>query len=218
MASVRPKAPSNGSPAVPGRPALALVDEILTSESEHRGSCGGGDGGDGGDIDDFGAIEERYRPLLRGRARAMCRNPDDAEDLVQETLEHALASFARFQPGTNARAWLMRILGNVFLDRIKHDGVVSRAGPGLTALQPEPYQMILETIPDSALYAAVEALDPPHRQIIELCYLQQLRRREAAEKLGLSISAVTGRVMQALKRLRATLTSSSQDDDHDHHV
>jgi RNA polymerase sigma-70 factor, ECF subfamily len=204
MASVRPQSPPKGSPASPERAALALVDEIT-------------DHSDGEDTD-FAAIADRHRPLLRSRARGICRNPDDAEDLVQETLAHALASFDQFRPGTNARAWLMRILGNVFLDRIKHDGVVNRAGPGLAALQPESYQVILETIPDSALYAAVESLDPPHREIIELCYLQQLRRREAAEKLGLSISAVTGRVMQALKRLRATLTSSSQDDDHDHHV
>ena len=202
MASARPQSPPDGSSASAGRAALTLVDEI-TAESDHS------DGEDAA----FAAIADRHRPLLRSRALGMCRNPADADDLVQETLEHALASRDQFQPGTNVRAWLMRILGNVFLDRIKHDGVVSRAGPALAAVQPDSCEMILETIPDSALYAAVEALDPQHREIIELCYLKQLRRREAAEKLGLSISAVTGRVTQALKRLRAKLTSSSQDDE-----
>src|SRR5262245_32964400 len=124
MASVRPKPPPARSPAAAGRAALALVDEIITSEPDRGGGGGGGggsgDGGGGGDIADFRAIEERYRSMLRALALRYCRNPEDAEDLVQETLVRALACFEQFQPGTKAGAWLARILGNAFLDKIKH--------------------------------------------------------------------------------------------------
>ena len=53
---------------------------------------------------------------LRAAATAMTRNPHDAEDLVQETYTKAYASFHQFREGTNARAWLLRILTNTFIN------------------------------------------------------------------------------------------------------
>ena len=52
---------------------------------------------------------------LRAAAAAMTRNSHDAEDLVQETYTKAYASFGQFRAGTNARAWLLRILTNTFI-------------------------------------------------------------------------------------------------------
>lgn len=53
-------------------------------------------------------------PALRGYARALTRNPVDADDLVQETLTKALASIDGFRPGTKLRAWLFTIMRNTF--------------------------------------------------------------------------------------------------------
>jgi RNA polymerase sigma-70 factor, ECF subfamily len=63
-------------------------------------------------------FEELAMPLfdsLYNFARWLVRNQSDAEDLVQETYRRALHSFASFQPGTNFRGWIFRILKNTFL-------------------------------------------------------------------------------------------------------
>src|ERR1700677_4862330 len=63
-------------------------------------------------------FEELAMPLvdsLYNFARWIALNPNNAEDLVQETYLKALRSFASFQPGTNFRAWMFQILKNTFL-------------------------------------------------------------------------------------------------------
>src|SRR5689334_9681171 len=63
--------------------------------------------------------EESCLPLageLYGAAMRLTRNPDDARDLVQETLLRAMQAWSRFEVGSNVRAWLHRILTNSFIN------------------------------------------------------------------------------------------------------
>ncbi len=62
-------------------------------------------------------------------ALRMTQNPSDAEDLVQETFAKAYAAFHQFQPGTNLRAWLHRILANTFINSYRKKRRRARAGP-----------------------------------------------------------------------------------------
>jgi len=59
-------------------------------------------------------LDALYRTALR-----LTRNPQSAEDLVQDTLERAYSHYDRFQPGTNMRAWLFRILGNLAISNYR---------------------------------------------------------------------------------------------------
>jgi len=52
-------------------------------------------------------------------ALRMTKSPDDAEDLVQDTLAKAYASFSRFEPGTNFKAWVFRILTNTYINEFR---------------------------------------------------------------------------------------------------
>ena len=58
-------------------------------------------------------------PLLKARAFKLCRDAHESEDLVQETLLRALRFESNFVTGTNLRAWLCTVLGNVFISRCR---------------------------------------------------------------------------------------------------
>src|SRR5262245_26806482 len=66
--------------------------------------------------DDFAAACLPHRGELFGVAMRLARSSDDAKDLVQETLIRAMCAWDRFEPGTNLRAWLLRILTNSFIN------------------------------------------------------------------------------------------------------
>src|SRR5436309_15656441 len=69
-------------------------------------------------------LDALYRTALR-----MTRNPQDAEDLVQETYLRAFRFFDQFTPGTNLRAWLFRILTNTYINRYRKASTQPREAP-----------------------------------------------------------------------------------------
>ena len=58
-------------------------------------------------------------PSLRRYARALLRDKNDADDLVQESLARALSRADRFKPGTNLRAWLFTIMHNQYVNMVR---------------------------------------------------------------------------------------------------
>src|SRR5579862_2839524 len=80
-----------------------------------------------------------HQQELYGVAMRICRDPDTAKDLVQETLMRAMVAWASFEPGSNLRAWLFRILTNAFINgyrkRRRHQRFATeRPGDALAAL------------------------------------------------------------------------------------
>src|SRR6476646_6235579 len=82
-----------------------------------------------------------YLDQLYSAAMRMTRNPQDAEDLVQETFAKAFAAFHQFKPGTNLKAWLYRILTNTFINTYRKK-------------QREPQQSMAEDVEDWQLARA----------------------------------------------------------------
>jgi RNA polymerase sigma-70 factor (ECF subfamily) len=184
----------------PARSRLVLVDRMSSEPPSARTEFG-----------DFGEVAENHRALLHRVALRLSGDPEVAKDLVQETLLRGLRGFEKLRPGTNVGAWLVTILTNLFYDNLKHQKVITKAEPDLVVLKADDieYDSIFCRIADADLYAAVEALEPELREVVELCYLQQKRYHEAAAILNVPAGTIGTRLMRARVRLRALLDPAS---------
>lgn len=158
-------------------------------------------------------LDTLYRAALR-----LTHNRAEAEDLVQETCLRALRSFDRFNPGTNCRAWLLTILRNAFLNRIRQNsrevfegelsvrdgGVDSLVGPASARDNPEDefFQTVLHGDVDRAL----KSLPLVFREAVVLADLEGLTYKEVAQVLDCPIGTVMSRLSRGRQLLRQTLT------------
>jgi RNA polymerase sigma-70 factor (ECF subfamily) len=142
-----------------------------------------------------------HLPALRGAARRMSRDP---EDLVQETYCHALAARASYRRGSNARAWLYRILMNLAVNGHRLRARDRRLEARLLEVVP-PEAMPEEPSRVRAVRAGLARLSPSDRQVIELVDLDGLRYRDVARVLDCPVGTVMSRLHRARKRLRKSL-------------
>lgn len=161
--------------------------------------------------DNFAERVNASRDRLYRWALRLCGNKADAEDLVQETLLRAIARRAQFEPGSHLETWLTKILTNRFFDLVKHHKVERKAEPELEATEGVQRELLVDRISDGELEAAVKALEPELREVIELCYMQRKRYREAAAILRLPSGTVATRLARARARLRDLLTKQSRE-------
>jgi RNA polymerase sigma factor (sigma-70 family) len=160
-------------------------------------------------------FEELAMPLfdsLYNFARWLVHNQNDAEDLVQETYLKALRGFGSFQPGTNFRAWMFRILKNTFLSscsKLDRRMTVSMDWeedfPDLPATSPTPESLLIERFGNDAVQCAIEQLPVIFREVILLCDVEDASYREIAEILSIPIGTVMSRLARARKALRESL-------------
>ena len=140
-------------------------------------------------------------PSLRAFAWSLCRNPSDADDLVQETLTKAWTHRDKFQPGTNLRAWLFTILRNSWYTAVsKHrretpdeDGKMAAT---LTSPASQDWSVELHQ-----LQAALNRLPPEHREALVMVGAAGLSYEEAAEISGCALGTIKSRVNRARNRL-----------------
>ncbi len=145
-------------------------------------------------------------------ARWLVQNDQDAEDLVQETYLKALRNFSSFQPGTNFRAWIFRILRNTFLtsrttleSRMTVELDCDEDLPSLSAGCASPESLLIDNSDIAALRAAIELLPLSYREVILLSDVEGLAYREIADTLGIPIGTVMSRLSRARKVLRDAL-------------
>lgn len=171
----------------------------------------------------FEAVMLEPMPSLYRMARSLTRNETTAEDLVQETYVKAYRFFSQFQEGTNAKAWLFRILKNTFINEYR------KAKRTPDEVDMEKIEPILEshidvslremdtpdTNPSRALQnsetreqlrRALDKLDPEHKLVINLVDVEGYAYREVADILELPIGTVMSRLFRARKKLRSLLT------------
>jgi len=133
------------------------------------------------------------------------RDRTEAEDLLQETMMHALQSFHRFRSGTNCRAWLTAILQNVRKNRWRArnrsplvDDPDDRIGQTIPFVPPIPQELT-----DEDILAALARIPVAFQEVVLLCDVEELTYKEAADALGIPL----GTVMSRLHRGRALLRS-----------
>jgi RNA polymerase sigma factor (sigma-70 family) len=161
------------------------------------------------------AFEQLALPLfasLYNHAYWLIRNQAEAEDLVQETFTKALRAFDSFQPDTNFKAWIFRILRNTFLTT--RAGIAASRTVFLedhpdtldtTASGPTPEDILLHLDNQAALHAALERLQPQLREILLLCEVEEIKYKDIAVILDVPIGTVMSRISRARRTLRQLL-------------
>ena len=158
---------------------------------------------------------EHLDTLYRGALR-LTRDPDQAQDLVQDTYARALRYQSSFKPGTNLRAWLFAIMRNLFWDRFKGGqgrelslDQESEEDFGLyERLEDEsahPDLDVLDRIAATEVVAAVDELPPAYREVVMLVDVEGFAYKEAAEILNVPIGTVMSRLHRARRQLQKHL-------------
>ncbi len=165
-------------------------------------------------------FEELAMPLfdsLYNFARWIAHDSDDAEDLVQETYLKALRSFASFQPGTNFRAWMFRILRNTFLSsRTKFERRMTEAldseedGPEPAVETETPETILINRCNSQLVQRAIDDLPVHYRETLLLCEVEEMSYQEIAEILSIPIGTVMSRLARARKAVRESLRECSR--------
>jgi RNA polymerase sigma-70 factor (ECF subfamily) len=159
----------------------------------------------------LGAELIEHIPRLRRYARALTRDVNQADDLVQDTLERALVKLDLWRPGTDLRAWLFTLMHNLFVNQVRA-GRLPEAD--LDAAQDIPVnggQMDAMALRD--IHAALGRLPAEQREVILLVGLEQFGYAEAARILEVPLGTVMSRLSRGRERLRQLLAGGSLADE-----
>jgi RNA polymerase sigma-70 factor (ECF subfamily) len=165
-----------------------------------------------------------HQAELFGVAMRICRDPDTAKDLVQETLLRAMCAWDSFQPGSNLRAWLFRILTNAFINgyrkRRRHQRfAVERPGDALHALYGRDQDCtddleaaLCEDELCDEVKTALGRLGPEYRDVVERADLRGEKYKDIADALEVPIGTVMSRLFRARRVLEGELAGFAAKD------
>ena len=167
-----------------------------------------------GDDRALGALYDKWQAVVHGVVARMLRQPDDIEDVVEETFWQAWRQASRFDPARGAvQTWLLTIARSRALDRVRalrrrresplegDDGEVvvqqvAASDPGLDAEDAERRRVVT---------AALSQLPTEQREALELGYYGGLSQSEIAERTGQPLGTVKTRMRLAMQKLRSQL-------------
>jgi RNA polymerase sigma-70 factor, ECF subfamily len=156
-------------------------------------------------------------------ARRLTGSREEAEDLVQETYARAFRAWRSFQPGTNLRAWLFRILTNLNIDR----GRRIQRSPDMQPLEENDYflynkleesagnvdeRRVVERLSQNDAVVALADLPHDFRDVVLLVDLADFTYSDAAQILDIPIGTVMSRLHRGRRMLKQTLAESATGD------
>jgi RNA polymerase sigma-70 factor, ECF subfamily len=158
-------------------------------------------------------MDALYRTALR-----MTKNESDAEDLVQEAFAKAYRFWDKFEPGSNCRAWLFKIMTNIFINEYRSK---SRAPVAVnvddiddnflygqlaqTGREDNPEQHLFAKVFDADVKKAIEELPDDFRLVVILSFLEGFSYQEIAEIADLQLGTVKSRLHRGRKLLQKKL-------------
>ena len=169
------------------------------------------------DTKTFKEIALPYLDVVYRVAVALCSQRQEADDLVQDTFLKAFERFESFQMGTNCKAWLLKILRNTWIDRLRKKKIEGQSLPleeEIIAESSHDYETIwsnaedlIENFSDEQIIKALSELPEDQRLTLFLIDVEQLSQQEVAEIMGVATGTVksrTSRGRSVLKRKLAT--------------
>jgi RNA polymerase sigma-70 factor (ECF subfamily) len=163
-----------------------------------------------------------YTSHLQAMASRMTRNHADAEDLVQETYARAFASFHQFRGGTNLKAWLNRILTNLFISSYRkrqrepvssyaeiQDWQLARAQSHTASGTRSAEEVALDHMPDASVIRAFRQLPDHFRIPVYLADVEGFGYREIAAIMNCPVGTVMSRLHRGRRRIRELLDPGS---------
>lgn len=179
-------------------------NRIYSDSSKER------NGGDGLEDDIFVKIYKEYFSYVYRYLYGLTTNHQTAEDLTQETFARSLCAL-QF-PGESIKAWLLTVAHNLYVDDVKKNkrldfGQEDRLDQ--IGIQDFTHRLLLNESTKAA-FEFIQQLPENQRQVTLLCLVNELPYQQAAEILGISVSAVTNLIYRARKTLRALRRNSNE--------
>lgn len=151
-------------------------------------------------------------PSLRRYARFLTRDPDVADDLVQEALTRAVGAADSFRLGTNIRAWLFTILKNVVRNSVRRGrhNPIHAVETLDTVVRCDPADQPDARLELTSLAEAIDSLPPSFKQVLILCGVEGFLYEEAATVLDVPVGTVRSRLFRARNLLSKRIDVRSQ--------
>ena len=166
----------------------------------------------------------QYMNQLYAAAMRYTKNPEDAQDLVQDTYAKAYTSFHQFEPGTNLKAWLYRVLTTTFINTYRkdqrrpqtsdselEDWQIAKASSHTSDQGKSTEDVVLENLPDSDIKNALAEIPEEFRMAVFLADVEGFSYKEIAEIVGVPAGTVMSRLHRGRKQLREKLTDYARE-------
>lgn len=166
----------------------------------------------------------QYMNQLYAAALRYTKNPEDAQDLVQDTYAKAYTSFHQFEPGTNLKAWLYRVLTTTFINTYRkdqrrpqtsdselEDWQIAEASSHTSDQGKSTEDVVLENLPDSDIKKALAEIPEEFRMVVYLADVEGFAYKEIAEIVGVPAGTVMSRLHRGRKQLREKLSDYARE-------
>jgi RNA polymerase sigma-70 factor (ECF subfamily) len=149
-------------------------------------------------------IREMERPLLY-YATKLLQDDERALDVLQEVWLRVFRTIRRLEQPSRLRPWLYRIAHGLVVDRIRQDVSRAQAEQARAAAPDAAAEEVFAADDAAAIHQALDALDPAHREVLILHFLEDMPLADIAAVIGLPVGTVKSRVFYGKRALRESL-------------